>query len=121
VRVVVDANVLISGLLWHGAPNAPIEQARLDVINIVTSPLLPAEFEEVIRRRKFRAASLRSQTDPQRPSRDVRQLVEIVEAPLLRRQVSRDPDNDGVLAVAMVANVDLIASVSMDRAHPARS
>jgi predicted nucleic acid-binding protein len=54
------------------------------------------------------AALLRSGTDPRRLLRDVREFVEIVEAPPLRRQASRDPDDDRVLAVAMAANVDLI-------------
>jgi len=42
--------------------------------------------------------------------KEVSELVEIVEAPTLRRQVSRDPDDDGVLAVAIAANADLIVS-----------
>jgi putative PIN family toxin of toxin-antitoxin system len=97
-------------LLWHDAPNALIEQAKLDVFTIITSPLLLGEFEKVIRRRKFRTVLVRARTDPRRLLSDVRQLVEIVEAPPLRRQVSRDPDDDGVLAVAVAGSVDLIVS-----------
>lgn len=110
MRLVVDTNVLISGLLWRGAPHALIEQARLNTFTIVTSSLLLGEFKEVIGRHKFRAVLARSGTDPQRLLRDIRQLVEVVEAPPLLRRVSVDPDDDCVLAAAMAANADLIVS-----------
>jgi len=53
---------------------------------------------------------LRARTGPRRLLSNVRQLVEIVEAPPLLRRVSRDPDDDSVLAVAVTASVDLIVS-----------
>jgi putative PIN family toxin of toxin-antitoxin system len=110
VRVVVDTNVLISGLLWRGPPHQLIEQAKLDVFTIVTSPLLLTELDQVIRRQKFRSVLARSRIDPRRLLRHVAALAEIVEAPLLRRPVSRDPDDDRVLALALAANADLIVS-----------
>jgi putative PIN family toxin of toxin-antitoxin system len=110
VRVVVDTNVLISGLLWRGAPHQLIEQAKLEVFTILSSPLLLAEFEQVIRRQNFRSMLARSRIDLRRLLRDVAQLVEIVGAPPLRQRASRDPDDDQVLAPAFAAKADLIVS-----------
>jgi len=110
VRVVVDTNVLVSGLLWHGAPHALIEQARAGHFTIVSSSALLDELAEVVGRRKFRTILLRSKADPQRMVRELRRLSEIVRAPPLTKPTSRDSDDDAVLAVATAAQADLIVS-----------
>lgn len=48
VRAVVDTNVLLSGLLWHGAPHALLEQVRTGALTLVSSPALLAELAGVI-------------------------------------------------------------------------
>ncbi|MPZ36390.1 MAG: putative toxin-antitoxin system toxin component, PIN family [Rhodospirillales bacterium] len=110
MRVVIDTNVLVSGLLWHGAPHALIEQAREGRFTIVSSSRLLDELAEVVGRRKFRSILLRSKADPQRMLRELRRLTEVVEAPSLTLPVSRDSDDDAVLAVATTAGADLIVS-----------
>jgi uncharacterized protein len=110
VRVVIDTNVLVSGLLWHGAPHTLIEQARSGRFTIVSSSSLLDELVEVVGRRKFRAILLRSKSDPRRMVRELRRLAEIVEAPPLRKPARRDSDDDAVLAVAATAGADLIVS-----------
>lgn len=110
MRVVLDTNVLVSGLLWHGAPHALIEQARAGRFTIVSSSSLLDELAEVVDRRKFRSILLRSKSDPRRMVRELRRLAEIVEARPLTQPASRDSDDDAVLAVATSARVDLIVS-----------
>jgi len=110
VRVVIDTNVLVSGLFWHGAPHTLIEQARSGRFTIVSSSSLLDELAEVVGRRKFRAILLRSKSDPQCTVRELRRLAEIVEAPPLPKPASRDSDADAVLAVAATAGADLIVS-----------
>jgi predicted nucleic acid-binding protein len=44
VRAVIDTNVLLSGLLWRGAPHALIERVRAGVLTLIASPTLLAEF-----------------------------------------------------------------------------
>lgn len=39
MRIVIDTNVLVSGVLWHGAPHALLEQVRNDAATLVTSPV----------------------------------------------------------------------------------
>jgi len=100
VRAVIDTNVLVSGLLWHGPPHVLIEQIRTGTLTLVSSPALLAELGEVIRRPKFRAILTRSRVDPARLLAQLRQLAEIIEPPPLSTSVSRDPDDDGVPALA---------------------
>ena len=114
MRAVVDTNVLISGLLWHGAPHTLIEKARTGDFVLVSSTALLAEFGRVVRRPKFRAILARLRTDPRRLQREISRLSETVEAPPLPKPASRDPDDDRVLATALAARADLIVSGDRD-------
>jgi putative PIN family toxin of toxin-antitoxin system len=114
VRAVVDTNVLLSGLIWHGAPHALLEQIRAGVVTLVSSPALIAELAEVIDREKFRTVLARSNTVPARMLAEVRLLAEILVPPPLLHAVSRDPDDDAVLALAAAAQPDLIITGDRD-------
>ena len=114
VRAVVDTNVLLSGLLWRGAPHRLIEQARAGALTLIVSPILLAELGEVIHRPKFRTILARSRIDPERMLDELRRLAEIVDPPPLPEQVSRDPDDDAVLALAVASKADLIISGDAD-------
>lgn len=114
MRAVVDTNVLVSGLLWHGTPHRLIEQARAGALILITSPALLAELDEVIRRPKFRAILTRSRTDPAQMLDELRRLAEVFEPPPLPAGVSRDSDDDAVLAVAVASRADLIISGDAD-------
>jgi putative PIN family toxin of toxin-antitoxin system len=114
VRAVVDTNVLISGLLWRGAPHTLIEMARAGVFDLISSPMLLVELERVMRRPKFQIVFAKSRTSPRQMLREVGRLIEIVEAPPLGVPVSRDPDDDHVLAVAVAGKAGLIISGDHD-------
>jgi len=43
VLLVIDTNVLLSGLLWHGPPHALLDKVRDGVADLVLSPALIAE------------------------------------------------------------------------------
>ena len=47
MRAVIDTNVLLSGLIWHGAPHTLIEQVRAGALTLVSSPALLTELAEV--------------------------------------------------------------------------
>jgi putative PIN family toxin of toxin-antitoxin system len=110
VRAVIDTNVLVSGLLWHGAPHALLERVRAGSLTLVASPALLAELEQVIGRAKFDAILTRSATSREDTLNELRQLAELVEPPPLPQPVCRDPDDDQALALALAARVDLIVS-----------
>ena len=110
MRAVIDTNVLLSGLLWHGQPHALLEHVRAGTLAMVSSPALLAELSDVIGRAKFDAILVRSKTTRERALSKVRQLAEVIEPPPLAQPVCRDPDDDEVLALALAAKVDLIVS-----------
>ncbi len=110
MRAVVDTNVLLSGLLWRGAPHALIGHVRAGALGLISSPALLAELAEVLARTKFRAILAQAAIDPGRMLAELRQLAEIIEPPPLSARVSRDPDDDAVLALAVAARAELIVS-----------
>ncbi len=114
MRTVIDTNVLLSGLLWHGAPHALLEQVRSGTLTLVTSPALLAELERVIRRAKFEVILTRSNTSRDQALAELRQWAELIEPPPLPQPVCRDPDDDAVLALALAANAALIVSGDND-------
>jgi putative PIN family toxin of toxin-antitoxin system len=114
VRAVIDTNVLLSGLLWHGAPHALIEHVRAGTLAMVSSPALLAELDEVISRAKFAEILARSNTLRERSLAEMRQLAEVIVPPPLPQPVCRDPDDDHVLACALAAQADLIVSGDAD-------
>jgi putative PIN family toxin of toxin-antitoxin system len=114
VRAVIDTNVLVSGLLWHGAPHALLERVRAGSLTLLASPALLAELEQVIGRAKFDAVLIRSNTSREGTLNALRQLADLIEPPPLPQPVCRDPDDDHVLALALAAQADLIVSGDED-------
>ena len=110
LRVVIDTNVLLSGLLWHGAPHVLLERVRAGTLGLVSSPAILGELENVIARPKFDVILARSNTSREIALAELRQLAEVIEPPRLDTPVCRDPDDDAVLALALAAQVDLIVS-----------
>jgi putative PIN family toxin of toxin-antitoxin system len=114
VRAVIDTNVLIAGLFWHGTPHTLLRRIRDGSLAMVSSPALLAELADVIDRPKFRAALAKSNTTGAAALAHVRLIAEVIEPPPLARPVCRDPDDDAVLALAQAARVDLIVSGDSD-------
>lgn len=116
MRVVIDTNVLIAGLLWHGSPHALLTQVRSCALGLVSSPALLVELADVLSRTKFDAVLKRTNTSRERLLAEVRQLTQVLDPlPLpLAQPVCRDPDDDKVLALALAARVELIVSGDRD-------
>jgi len=115
MRIVADTNTVLSGLLWQGPPRRLLDLAREHKVSLYTSVTLLAELAEVIARDKFadrvRAAGLSATELVQ----DYERLVEIITPQPLLAPVSRDPDDDHVLACALAGKAELI--VSGDKRH----
>ena len=114
MRVVIDTNVLIAGLLWHGSPHALLTQVRSGALGLVSSPALLVELADVLSRTKFDAVLTRTSTSRERLLAEVRQLTQVLDPPPLAQPVCRDPDDDKVLALALAARVELIVSGDRD-------
>lgn len=110
MRLVLDTNVLVSAFLWRGAPNKLIERASEGEVQLFTSRALLDELRSVLKRRKLARAVGATGLTATELLRSYRKLAYRVTARKLARQVSRDRDDDAVLACALAANADLIVS-----------
>ena len=114
MRAVIDTNVLLSGLLWHGAPHALLEQVRNSILDLICSPALLDELARVASRAKFDQVLTHASTSRKQVLAEVQRLAEIIAPPPLSQPVCRDPDDDAVLALAFAAQADLIVSGDKD-------
>jgi uncharacterized protein len=110
VRIVADTNTVLSGLLWQGAPRRLLDFARARTHTLCTSIELLAELAEVIARERFAQRIAAAGLSATQLVQDYAQLAEIVTPQPLPAPVSRDPDDDHVLACALAAKAQLIVS-----------
>ncbi len=110
MRIVIDTNVLLSALLWRGTPHTLLELVRTEALVLITSPELLNEFADVIQRPKFSGILQQTSRTPDRVLTELRRMAEIVISPPLPEPISRDPDDDAVLACAVAARAEIIVS-----------
>lgn len=110
MRLVVDTNVLLSGLIWSGPPRKLIDAAIEGEIEIVSSVALLEELHRTLSYGRIVSAMRAKGKQPIAIMDLIAGLAEIVDAPALPQHVCRDPDDDAVLACALAARADLIIS-----------
>ena len=109
MRLVLDTNTVVSGLLWGNKPSLLIEAALEGRVEIFTSHTLLLELEDVLPRRKFaRRVEASGFAVAQLTARFA--LLAKTVAPAVISPVSADPDDDHVLACALAAQADLVVS-----------
>lgn len=109
MRIVADTNVLVSALLTPGSgPGALLAAADAGQVTLVAAPALLEELEEVLGRERFRAWVSIDQV--QAFLHAVRHRTELVDDPDELIPVSRDRDDDYLIAVARAAQVDALVS-----------
>ena len=114
MRAVIDTNVLLSALLWHGTPHALLEHLHGERLSLISSPALLNELATVLARPKFDAILRTSNMARSQLLADVLQLAESIDPPPLAQPVCRDPDDDAVLALAVAAQADLVVTGDED-------
>lgn len=114
MHIVADTNTALSGLLWSGPPRRLIDLARERSLTLCTSVILLAELAEVIARDKFAQRLQLAGLSAADLVQDYRRLTVIVEPQPLSGPVSRDPDDDHVLACAVAAHAELIVTRDLD-------
>jgi uncharacterized protein len=116
IRVVADANVLVSAAITRDAtsPPAAILDAALDGrIELVTSPQLLMEIGAVLARPRMRRYL--SLDEAERFVGDLGRLTALhADAPLPYPAVCRDAADDYLVALAVASGVDAIVSGDLD-------
>lgn len=108
MRVLLDTNVLISAILFSGVPRRLLEKALQGKIELVTSPALMAELEEVLTEKFDFPAVTASGV------RQEMQLMAVVEEPVEIPDVARDPDDNEVLAAARRGQAEFMVTGDED-------
>lgn len=108
MRVLLDTNVLVSAILFGGLPRRLLDLALRGDLDLVTSVALFDELEDVLRDRfAFERAAARA-------TRAELEAVADLAAPTTVPAVSRDPDDDVVLATAVVGAADVVVTGDRD-------
>jgi putative PIN family toxin of toxin-antitoxin system len=110
VRVVLDTNVLMSGIFFGGTPGEILEAWKEGQVFLVLSPTILDEYrstgEELeAKHGDFGLSSILTL---------LASSAEIVDATDLGEPVARDPDDDKFLACARAANVSIVVSGDLD-------
>jgi putative PIN family toxin of toxin-antitoxin system len=109
VRLVLDTNTVVSGLLWKNAPSRLIDVALHGRIELFTTQPLLLELEDVLPRQKLaRRVAASGLSVAQLVARYA--LLARSVAPAIIKPISVDPDDDQVLACALAAQTELIVS-----------
>ncbi len=109
MRLVLDTNVVLSGLLWEGSPKALLLLARDEKVSFITSAPLIDELSGILARRKFEK-KIASSLLP------VDQLIDLyidqvtLVRPVYVPRLAPDPDDDVVIGTALAAKADLIVT-----------
>ncbi len=114
MRLVLDVNVWISGLLWQGVPKQIIDLAKSKAVNIFVSEPILSELEEVLARTKFQSKMRSLGITSQDLINLVRQLSEVCVPISVNVPNLRDPDDAVILGTAIAAKAVLVVSGDLD-------
>jgi putative PIN family toxin of toxin-antitoxin system len=114
IRAVFDTNLLVSYLLTHRPPIATLidrHPAQEDLV-LVTAPGLLEELDHVLRYPRLQRYY--SEAERTRFVALLMALAEVVDLPETIPRICRDPDDDQVIACAVVGQADVIVSGDRD-------
>ena len=110
MRLVLDTNTTLSGLLWGGTPGYLIDAALAGRIELACSAVLLAELQGVLLREKFSKQLAKRGLTVDDVFDGYAALVLIVAPAVIAPTITCDPADDQVLAAALAVQVDLIVS-----------
>jgi uncharacterized protein len=106
IKIVLDTNVLMSGIFWSGPPSQILLAWQKDLIEIITSRDIIDEYSRVseILSRKYKGLDVGSFINLMTINSTVVSPVNLPEP------ISSDPDDDKFIACALSADCKLIIS-----------
>lgn len=108
IRVVLDTGVYVSGVIARGGPPDQILRAwRRNAIEVIASPMLLDELQRVLARPKF--AAYVTISEAQEFVERVRRRATVLDDPAAARPVTRDPDDEYLVALAEHAEAVLVS------------
>lgn len=111
MRVVLDTNTLVSGVISPGGPpRRLLNGVNAQAFELCSSATLLAELLDVLSREKFSARLAQAGLTPQGIIGELRRLAFMVAPQEVPRVIEHDADDDHVLACALAGQADLIVS-----------
>ena len=110
MRLVLDTNTVVSGLIWGGVPGQLIDAAAAGTVQIISSVPLLGELHDVLFRKKFATQLAEQGVDAADLFEGYAALVELVDPADIGPVILADPDDDIVLATAVAGGADAIVS-----------
>jgi putative PIN family toxin of toxin-antitoxin system len=111
MRLVLDTNVVVAGLLWNGHPRRLLDLAINGDVTLFSSPALIDELAHTLNYPKFsQRIAAHCATTPSALTVRYSALVTLVTPSEVPRVIEQDADDDQVLACALAANANLIVS-----------
>lgn len=115
LRLVLDTNIVVAGLLWSGPPQRLLEAAIAGEVELYSSAVLLDELAHTLGYPKFAGRIASFGTSMAALVVQYTALVSLVAPASVPRVVVNDADDDHVIAAAVAARAELI--VTGDRKH----
>jgi uncharacterized protein len=115
LRLVLDANIVVAGLLWNGRPRRLLKAAIAGEVELYSSAVLLDELAHTLSYAKFSARMDAFGASIAALVAQYSALASLVAPASVPRIVTDDADDDHVIAAAVIALAELI--VTGDRRH----
>jgi putative PIN family toxin of toxin-antitoxin system len=111
MRVVIDTNVAVSGLLWNGPPNQILRWARQGVLKVLACEETTAELRRVLQYGRFAQRLATLETSPAEVFAYFMNLILFVPTPeFVPNQIIEDPFDNLFLELGSKNKAHLIIS-----------